>query len=220
MKQQKRYSVGIYCRLSKDDMSSGESSSIISQKNMLEKYVKDNSWTVFDCYIDDGYSGTNFNRPDFERMVEDIEADKINMVIVKDLSRLGRNYLMTGQYTDIYFPDRNVRFIALNDGIDTLNKDNDIAPFKNILNAGNVCRSKCCKIFKTYLYQTPIDFLNRYRLERGVEHIATSSVSITEIALACGFSSPSYFTEIFRQYKGYTPTEYRAKCRQGMTEVS
>ena len=134
MKGQKRYDVGIYCRLSKDDMGGGESTSIISQRCMLEKYVKDNGWMVFDCYIDDGYSGTNFNRPDFQRMIDDIEAEKINLVIVKDLSRLGRNYLMTGQYTEVYFPNRGVRFIALNDGIDTVNSDNDIAPFKNILN--------------------------------------------------------------------------------------
>ena len=134
MKEQKRYDVGIYCRLSKDDMGGGESTSIVSQRNMLEKYVKENGWTVYDCYIDDGYSGTNFNRPDFERMIDDVEHEKINMVVVKDLSRLGRNYLMSGQYTEVYFPDRGVRFIALNDGIDTINTDNDIAPFKNILN--------------------------------------------------------------------------------------
>lgn len=83
---------------------------------------------------DDGYSGTNFNRPEFQRMIEDIETGKINMVVVKDLSRLGRNYIQTGQYTDIFFPDRGVRFIALNDGIDSINSDNDIAPFRNILN--------------------------------------------------------------------------------------
>jgi len=100
---------------------------------MLEEYARGNGWKIYDCYIDDGYSGTNYNRPDFQRMLDDIEDDKINMVIVKDLSRLGRNYIMTGQYTDIYFPDRGVRFIALNDGIDTINADNDIAPFKNIL---------------------------------------------------------------------------------------
>lgn len=134
MKKQEQYNVGIYGRLSKDDIGSGDSSSIISQRSMLEKYVKDNGWTVFDCYMDDGYSGTNYNRPEFQRMIEDIEAGNINMVIVKDLSRLGRNYLLTGQYTEIYFPDRGVRFIALNDGIDTENSDNDIAPFKNILN--------------------------------------------------------------------------------------
>ena len=134
MKEHKQYSVGIYCRLSKDDIGSGDSSSILSQKAMLEEYVHGNGWTVFDYYVDDGYSGTNFNRPDFQRMIDDIESGNVNMVVVKDLSRLGRNYLMTGQYTEVYFPDREVRFIALNDGIDTKNSDNDIAPFKNILN--------------------------------------------------------------------------------------
>ncbi|MCD6321922.1 MAG: recombinase family protein [Clostridiales bacterium] len=130
----RQYNVGIYCRLSKDDICTGDSSSIQSQKAILEKYVKENNWTIIDYYIDDGYSGTNFDRPDFQRMLDDIESEKINMVLVKDLSRLGRNYLMTGQYTDIYFPDRGIRFIALNDGIDTRNTDNDITPFKNILN--------------------------------------------------------------------------------------
>jgi len=134
MKKNKLYSVGIYCRLSKDDVGSGDSSSIATQKEMLGKYVHDNGWTVFDYYVDDGYSGTNFNRPSFQRMIEDIENGNINMVVVKDLSRLGRNYIQTGQYTDIYFPDRNVRFVALNDGIDSINSDNDIAPFRNILN--------------------------------------------------------------------------------------
>ena len=134
MKKHEQYNAGIYCRLSKDDLNGGDSSSIVSQKNMLEKYVRDNGWSVYDFYVDDGFSGTNFNRPDFKRMIEDIEAGKINMVIVKDLSRLGRNYIQAGQYTEIFFPDHDVRFIALNDGIDTKNADNDIAPFRNILN--------------------------------------------------------------------------------------
>lgn len=102
MKEQKRYNVGIYCRLSKDDdIRRGESSSITSQRDILKKYVKDNKWQVFDYYIDDGYSGTNFQRPAFERMINDIEDGKINLVITKDLSRLGRNYIQTGQYTEI-----------------------------------------------------------------------------------------------------------------------
>ena len=136
MKKHEQYNAGIYCRLSKDDIIKDDngSSSIISQKSMLEQYIRGNGWTVYDYYVDDGFSGTNYNRPNFQRMIEDIEAGKINMVVVKDLSRLGRNYIQTGQYTDIYFPDRGVRFIALNDGIDTKNTDNDIAPFKNILN--------------------------------------------------------------------------------------
>jgi len=134
MKEQKSYNVGIYCRLSQDDGSGGISSSIQTQKDMLSKYVRDNGWSIFDYYVDDGYTGTNYNRPDFQRLIEDIEAGKVNMVVVKDLSRLGRDYIQTGQYTDIYFPDRGVRFVALNDGIDSINGENDIAPFRNILN--------------------------------------------------------------------------------------
>ena len=85
-------------------------------------------------YVDDGYSGLNFNRPAFNEMLSDIESGKIKMDITKDLSRLGRDYIQTGYYTEIYFPDHKVRYIALSDGIDTINQNNDIAPFKNILN--------------------------------------------------------------------------------------
>lgn len=131
---QQFYSVAIYCRLSVDDGTNLESMSIASQKTMLTEYVKKQGWKLADIYVDDGYSGVNFERPDFQRMIHDIEQGRINLVIVKDLSRLGRNYIMCGQYTEIYFPEKNVRFIALNDGIDTLYSNNDIAPFKNILN--------------------------------------------------------------------------------------
>lgn len=140
MNLQKKYSVGIYCRLSQDDgnqNSLGEamdSSSIQTQKMMLEKYCKDNHYQIYDYYIDDGFSGTNFNRPSFQRLLKDINSGVINMVITKDLSRLGRDYIQCGYYTEIYFPDRNVRYVAINDNIDTLKNDNDIAPFKNILN--------------------------------------------------------------------------------------
>jgi len=134
MKELRSYNVGVYCRLSRDDGDSGNSSSIKTQKEMIVKYVKENGWKVFDIYVDDGYSGTNYDRPGFQRLIRDIEAGNVNMVAVKDLSRLGRNYILTGQYTDIYFPDRGVRFVALNDGIDSLNSNNDIAAFRNILN--------------------------------------------------------------------------------------
>ncbi len=127
--------VAIYCRLSKDDIiSNAESSSISTQRIMLEKYARERHWLIHDYYIDDGWSGTNFNRPEFQRLLVDIENERINTVLVKDLSRLGRNYILTGHYTEIFFPAKNVRFIALDDGIDTLNNSNDIAPFKNILN--------------------------------------------------------------------------------------
>lgn len=124
-----------YCRLSKDDdIRSGESSSISTQKEIIEKYASDNGWQIKEWYIDDGYSGTNFKRPDFQRLIDDIEEGRISLLLSKDLSRLGRDYLKTGYYTEVYFPENNVRYIAINDNIDTLNSDNDIAPFKNILN--------------------------------------------------------------------------------------
>ncbi len=129
------YNVAIYCRLSVDDGTSlAESVSINNQKRILENYVKENNWKIYDYYCDDGYSGTNFNRPEFTRMILDIEQGNINMVITKDLSRLGREYLKIGFYIDEYFPDHNVRYIALNDNVDTLNKDDELIPFKNIIN--------------------------------------------------------------------------------------
>ncbi len=103
-------------------------------KIILIKYCKDNNLNVYKIYVDDGYSGLNYNRPAFNEMLGDIESGKINMVITKDLSRLGRDYIQTGYYTEIYFPDHKVRYVALSDGIDTINQNNDIAPFKNILN--------------------------------------------------------------------------------------
>jgi DNA invertase Pin-like site-specific DNA recombinase len=134
MEQQQIYNTGIYCRLSRDDETLGNSLSIEHQKMMLTKYAQDNNWRVAGIYIDDGVKGTTFNRSGFNQMLEDIERGYINLVLCKDLSRLGRYYLKTGYYTEIYFPENEVRFIALNDGIDTLNQNNDIAPFKNILN--------------------------------------------------------------------------------------
>lgn len=124
----------IYCRLSKDDEQSGDSVSIETQKMMLTKYCREQNFDVFDIYIDDGYSGLNFNRPSFSRLIDDLEADKFDIVVTKDLSRLGRDYIQTGYYIDVYFSIKRIRYIAVNDGIDTKYNDNDIAPFKNILN--------------------------------------------------------------------------------------
>lgn len=133
MKQQV-YNAALYARLSRDDELSGESSSISTQRQMLRQYANEQGFHIVDEYIDDGWSGVNFDRPNFERMIEDIEDGKINCVITKDLSRLGRNYILTGQYTEMYFPSKNVRYIALNDGIDSIKGENEIAAFKNILN--------------------------------------------------------------------------------------
>lgn len=129
------YEVGIYCRLSKDDGTDTESVSIDTQKSILTDFVKQKGWNLKKTYVDDGYSGTNFNRPDFQNMIKDIEEGLINCVITKDLSRLGRNYLDCGLYLEVFFPEHNVRYIAVNDNVDTLNRTSlDISPFKNILN--------------------------------------------------------------------------------------
>lgn len=127
--------VAIYLRLSRDDMNGNtESMSISHQRDMLIAYCEERGWTVYDIYIDDGFTGTNFDRPGFQRMIKDIESGCINIVLTKDLSRLGRNYVMTGQYTDFFFPEHGVRYVAVNDSYDSDKDDNDIAPFKNILN--------------------------------------------------------------------------------------
>ncbi len=128
------YQAALYLRLSKDDEGVGESASIVTQRKMLREYARENKIAIYDEYVDDGYSGTNFERPDFQRMIRDIEQKKINMVITKDLSRLGRDYILTGQYTEIYFPSKRVRYIAINDGYDSDSPHTDIAPFKNIIN--------------------------------------------------------------------------------------
>lgn len=136
MKQpaQKVYNTALYMRLSRDDELQGESGSIQTQRMMLRQYASEHGLVVIDEYIDDGWSGTNFDRPAFQRMIDDIEDGKINCVVTKDLSRLGRNYIMTGQYTEIYFPSKGVRYIAINDNVDTLNGESELAPFLNILN--------------------------------------------------------------------------------------
>ena len=127
--------VAIYCRLSKDDeFKKGESASIQNQRDMLIDYCKQRNWTIADIYVDDGYTGLNIDRPDFQRMLVDIKAKKIDTVITKDLSRLGRNYLQTGKFTEEFFPKNGVRYIAVNDGVDTNQDNNEIVPFKNVLN--------------------------------------------------------------------------------------
>ena len=126
---------GLYTRLSVDDgYVDRESNSITSQKQMLTQFAEYHGIEIVETYVDDGWSGTNFERPDFKRMIADIESRKINTVITKDLSRLGRDYLQTGYYTDMYFPSKRVRYIAISDGIDTSTGYNEMAPFKNLFN--------------------------------------------------------------------------------------
>ena len=129
--------VGLYMRLSKDDERAGESLSIENQRIILTKYAQERGWTIADEYVDDGYSGTNFDRPEVQRLLEDAKAGKIDTIIVKDLSRFGRNYIFVGQYVDYIFPMYHIRFIAISDNVDTANTNSagmDMMPIMNVFN--------------------------------------------------------------------------------------
>ena len=133
----KDYIVGMYVRLSRDDERQGESLSIENQKAILSEYIQAQGWTLYDTYVDDGISGTTFERPGVKRLLEDAKQGVINTILVKDMSRFGRNYIMVGQYLDYVFPLYNIRFIALSDNIDTENKDTtamDMMPITNVFN--------------------------------------------------------------------------------------
>ena len=125
----------LYCRLSQEDDLRGESNSITNQKDILRKYAADNGFRNTMCFVDDGYSGTNFNRPDWQRLIGMIDEGRIGTIIVKDMSRLGRDYLQVGMYTEMVFPNNDIRFIAINNGVDSINgTENDMTPFINIFN--------------------------------------------------------------------------------------
>ena len=123
----------LYCRLSRDDELQGDSNSIINQKKILQRYALDHGYKNYRFYIDDGISGTTFNRPGFQQMIADIEAGLVKRVIIKDMSRLGRDYLQVGMYTEIMFPEHDIHFIAVNDGVDSTQGDNEFTPFRNII---------------------------------------------------------------------------------------
>ncbi len=128
------YRAALYLRLSKDDDAGGESESIQNQRALLQAYAAQHGYLVYQEYVDDGYSGTTFDRPGWQRLIRDVEAGRVNLLLTKDLSRLGRDYIAAGQYTELYFPDKGVRVIAVNDGFDTEGPGTALAPFQNIVN--------------------------------------------------------------------------------------
>ena len=145
----------LYCRLSRDDELQGDSNSIINQKAILQKYADDNGFRNTFLFVDDGYSGTTFDRPDWNRLMGLVDEGKVGTIIVKDMSRLGRDYLKVGMYTEMVFPNADIRFIAINNGVDSANQaENDMTPFinifKNISHSGKVSndfslfRRFCC----------------------------------------------------------------------------
>ena len=130
----------LYTRLSQEDAVDGDSNSIINQKALLLKYAQDHGFPNPQFFIDDGVSGVTFDRPDFNRMISEIERGNVKTVIVKDMSRLGRDYLKVGYYTEIYFVEKDVRYIAINDSVDSAKGDNDFTPFRNLFNESDTLR--------------------------------------------------------------------------------
>ena len=219
--EQTIYSAAVYCRLSKDDEQAGDSVSIETQKMMLTDFCHERGFSIYDIYADDGYSGLNFNRPAFTRLLEDIDSGKVNLVITKDLSRLGRDYIQTGYYTDVYFSRKRVRYIAVNDGIDTNRDDNDIAPFKNILNdmyakdlSRKVKSAKRQRAYKGYYisaqapYGYKVDPTNRNRLIVD-EEAAEVVKEIFRLSLAG--HSLLQISRILTEKKIITPGAYKAQ---------
>ncbi|MHB1452996.1 MAG: recombinase family protein [Saccharofermentanales bacterium] len=214
-------SAAIYCRLSKDDEQTGQSISIQTQQMMLEKFCHEQGFPIYDVYADDGYSGLNFIRPEFSRLLTDIDLGKINLVITKDLSRLGRDYIQTGYYTDIYFSRKKVRYIAVNDGVDTSRDDNDIAPFKNILNdlyAKDLSRKvKSAKrqraISGLYISaQTPYGYkVNPVNRNQLIVDRETAKIVQEMFHLAMTGHSIVYITRIMTSQKVIIPSVYKTR---------
>lgn len=212
----------LYMRLSKED-GTGESASISTQKKMLRSYAKENGFDVYREYVDDGYSGTNFERPAFKELLEDIERKLINLIITKDLSRLGRDYIMTGQYTEIYFPSKGVRYIAVNDGYDSESPWSDIAPFKNIVNEmyARDTSKKIRSAFRTKVREG--DFIGNfapYGYEKDPQdknHLLIdleASVVVKEIFEKAELGmGPSQIAGILNQKNVMTPALYRCSKR-------
>lgn len=223
------YHAALYVRLSKEDETEGPSQSIINQKSLLMEFAGKHKLAVYDIYVDDGFSGTSFDRPNFNRMIEDIKAEKVNMVITKDLSRLGRDYIMTGHYMERFFPEYHVRYISILDGIDTgvESTANDITPFRAIMNdmyAKDISKKiKSVKHNKQkqglfigwkppYGYKSHPDTTNKFIIDeeaacvvRRIFTMAAAGISCRKIAAALNeehVPTPSTYAEINVGVKG------------------
>lgn len=190
------FKAAIYVRLSREDEKEGQSESIENQIKYLKPIVKQNGWALINIYKDDGFTGTNFERPGFKQMLKDIEKGLVNLVITKDLSRLGRDYIETGNYIEKIFPSKNIRYIAVNDNIDTFNSknfNNDITPFKSVMNdmyskdISNKVRTsiytkakegECIKAFLPYGYKK--DSSNKNKILKD-ENVADNIVLIFDL---------------------------------------
>ena len=224
MTKQSNYNAGIYVRLSQEDERAGESLSIENQKMILTKYVAEQGWNLVDVYVDDGYSGTDFNRPAVTQLLEDAKNGKINLIICKDLSRFGRNYIEVGQYVDYIFPTYNIRFIALNDNVDTANQNStamDMMPIVNIFNEWH-CASTSKKIkavieanARAGKYRTtyaPYGYIKG----NDEKHLPIVDPPAAEVVkrmfeMRAKGISPRHIADAFNDEHILTPTDYRDK---------
>ncbi|MNO68540.1 hypothetical protein D3C76_593750 [compost metagenome] len=229
MKKQQRTRTAIYCRLSRDDEQSGESMSIENQKILLQRYAKEHHFEVAEIYVDDGWSGTNFDRPDFQRMKRDIESGSIDIVLVKDLSRLGRNQIETSLCIQVFFPEYQVRFIAVSENIDTAKGEDDFMELRNLFNEWFV-RDTSRKVksgyrqralngdytgaFAPYGYRK--DELNKHKL---VPDENTAAIVQRIFRLAVEGHSPYKIGRLLREDRILTPRAYLAEQHQRYLKV-
>ena len=221
----KVYNVGLYLRLSREDEEDGQSMSIKNQKDYLMNYVFENGWNIIEIYTDDGYSGLNFNRPAFRKMIKDIEDKRINLVITKDLSRLGRDYIDTGYYIERYFPQKSIRYIALSDGIDTFQNSasNDMTPFKSVLN--DMYAKDISKKIRTVMDTKRVNgqFIGAFapfgyiKSETDKNKLLVDPVSAEIVKRIFSMYLSGYsmakITSVLTEEKVHTPTEYKNKVQ-------
>lgn len=218
----KDYIVGMYVRLSRDDERAGESLSIENQKAILSDYIAEQGWTLYNTYVDDGISGTTFERPGVKRLLDDAKQGVINTILVKDMSRFGRNYIMVGQYLDYVFPTFGIRFVALSDNIDTENKDTpamDMMPITNVFNEWwaattskklRAVRVKNAKEGKNGMSHPPYGYIigtDEKRTLQVNEETATVVKRIFEMR-ASGLT-PRKIADVLNIEKVLTPNDYR-----------
>lgn len=211
--------------LSNDDDLQGESNSITNQKAILKKYADENGLENTQFYVDDGFSGTNFNRPDFMRMMEDVKSGKIGTIITKDLSRFGRDYLMTGQYIEMILPDYDVRYIAINDNVDTLRSENEMMVFKNVFNDwyARDCSKKIKAVFKAKgqsgkpLTTIPPYSYKKSEADKNVWEIDEEAAEVVRriFQLCIDGYGPTQIARILTEDKVLTPTAYAELKKSG-----
>ena len=227
----KDYIVGMYVRLSRDDERAGESLSIENQKAILGEYIEKQGWTLYDVYVDDGISGTTFERPGVKRLLEDAKQGVINTILVKDMSRFGRNYILVGQCLDYVFPAFGVRFVALSDNIDTEQKDSaamDMMPITNVFNEWwaastskklRMVKAKNAKNGKNGMSHPPYGYTigkNEKRTLQINEEVAPIVRRIFEMR-ASGMT-PRKIADILNAEKVLTPNDYRLS-KTGVTSM-